>query len=203
MDFGYSPRTQELQAQADGASWTSTSTRPRRATPTSCEANTEAGKRWTPLQTIEELKPKARAAGPVEPVPARQRTRRRPVQPGVRAAGRDHGPRAVGERGLQLLGARHRQHGDAGALRLAPSTRSSWLRAAARRRDPQRLRDDRAGGRVVGRHQHRGAHRAPRRRLRDQRPQVVDLGRRRPALQDLHLHGQDRSRRRRGIRSSR
>ena len=27
-----------------------------------------------------------------------------------------------------------------------------------------------------------------------QRPQVVDLGRRRPALQDLHLHGQDRPR---------
>ena len=27
------------------------------------EANTQAGKRWTPLQTIEQLKPKARAAG--------------------------------------------------------------------------------------------------------------------------------------------
>ena len=36
------------------------------------------------------------------------------------------------------------------------------------------------------------AHRARRRRLRDQRPQVVDLRRRRSALQDLHLHGQDR-----------
>ena len=35
-------------------------------------------------------------------------------------------------------------------------------------------------------------HRARRRRLRDQRPQVVVLGRRRPALQDLHRHGQDR-----------
>ncbi len=34
-------------------------------------------------------------------------------------------------------------------------------------------------------------------RLRDQRPQVVDLRRRRSALQDRHLHGQDRSRRRR------
>ena len=47
------------------------------------------------------------------------------------------------------------------------------------------------------------AHRARRRRLRHQRPQVVDLRRRRPALQDRHLHGQDRSRRRRGTSSSR
>ena len=32
-----------------------------------------------------------------------------------------------------------------------------------------------------------------------QRPQVVDLGRRRPALRDLHLHGQDRPDRRRAM----
>ena len=35
-------------------------------------------------------------------------------------------------------------------------------------------------------------HRPRRRRVRHQRPQVVDLRRRRPALQDRHLHGQDR-----------
>ncbi len=62
MDFSYSPRTQELQARllrfmdehiypAEGAWWAE------------IEANTAAGKRWTPLQTIEKLKPKARAAG--------------------------------------------------------------------------------------------------------------------------------------------
>ena len=48
-------------------------------------------------------------------------------------------------------------------------------------------------GRVVGRDQHRGEHRPRRRRLRDQRPQVVDVGHRRPALQADHLHGQERS----------
>ena len=48
-------------------------------------------------------------------------------------------------RGLQLLGARHRQHGDDRALRLAPSMKRAVARAAARRQDPQRLRDDRAG----------------------------------------------------------
>ena len=62
MDFGYSPRTQELQAKLNAfmaqevypveARWWA-----------EIEANTAAGKRWTPLPVIEELKPKARAAG--------------------------------------------------------------------------------------------------------------------------------------------
>ena len=62
MDFAYSPRTQELQAKvlrfmdehiypAEAAYWAE------------IEANTQAGKRWTPLQVIEQLKPKARAQG--------------------------------------------------------------------------------------------------------------------------------------------
>ena len=45
------------------ASWTSTSTRTRKRYEAEIDANTKAGKRWTPLQTIEELKPKARAQG--------------------------------------------------------------------------------------------------------------------------------------------
>jgi acyl-CoA dehydrogenase len=62
MDFSYSPKTLELQAKllrfmdeyiypAEGAYHAE------------IEANTAAGKRWTPLQTIEQLKPKARAQG--------------------------------------------------------------------------------------------------------------------------------------------
>jgi acyl-CoA dehydrogenase len=62
MDFSYSPRTQEMQARvqrfmdehvypAEAAYWAE------------IEANTEAGKRWTPLEVIEQLKPKARAQG--------------------------------------------------------------------------------------------------------------------------------------------
>jgi len=62
MDFSYSPRTRELQAQllrfmdehvypAEPAWWAE------------IEANTAAGKRWTPLEVIEQLKPKARAQG--------------------------------------------------------------------------------------------------------------------------------------------
>ncbi len=62
MDFSYSPRTQDLQARLNAfmaehvypaeAAWAA-----------EIEANTQAGRRWTPLQVIEQLKPKARAAG--------------------------------------------------------------------------------------------------------------------------------------------
>ena len=62
MDFDYSPKTKELQDQlqafmdehiypAEGASHAEIA------------ANSLAGKRWTPLQTIEKLKVKARSAG--------------------------------------------------------------------------------------------------------------------------------------------
>ncbi len=62
MDFSYSPRTRELQAQltrfmddhvypAEAAWWAE------------IEANTQAGRRWSPLETVEQLKPKARERG--------------------------------------------------------------------------------------------------------------------------------------------
>ncbi|WP_128001752.1 acyl-CoA dehydrogenase family protein [Piscinibacter defluvii] len=62
MDFSYSARTQQLQAQlnrfmdefvypAEAAWWAE------------IEANTAAGRRWTPLEVIEQLKPKARERG--------------------------------------------------------------------------------------------------------------------------------------------
>jgi acyl-CoA dehydrogenase len=62
MDFSYSPRTQALQTRLNAFMV-------EHVYPTEAryfaeiEANTQAGKRWTPLQVIEELKPKARAAG--------------------------------------------------------------------------------------------------------------------------------------------
>jgi acyl-CoA dehydrogenase len=62
MDFDYSPKTKDLQARlqrfmdehiypAEGAYHAEIA------------ANTATGKRWTPLQTIENLKPKAQSAG--------------------------------------------------------------------------------------------------------------------------------------------
>jgi acyl-CoA dehydrogenase len=62
MDFSYSPRTQALQARLNV--FMAEHVYPAEARYfAEIEANTKAGKRWTPLQVIEELKPKARAAG--------------------------------------------------------------------------------------------------------------------------------------------
>lgn len=62
MDFSYSPRVQELQAQLlkffDDHIYPS-----EKAYSDEIEANTQAGKRWTPLQTIERLKPIAQKQG--------------------------------------------------------------------------------------------------------------------------------------------
>ena len=62
MDFSYSPRTQDLQARV--SAFMAEHVYPAEARYfAEIEANTRAGKRWTPLQVIEELKPKARAVG--------------------------------------------------------------------------------------------------------------------------------------------
>jgi acyl-CoA dehydrogenase len=62
MDFGYSPRTQELQQRV--RAFMDEHVYPAEAQyAAEIAANTAAGRRWTPLTVIEDLKPKARAAG--------------------------------------------------------------------------------------------------------------------------------------------
>jgi acyl-CoA dehydrogenase len=62
MDFGFSSRTQDLQQRV--AAFMNEHVYPaEHRYHAEIEANTRAGKRWTPLQVIEELKPKAREAG--------------------------------------------------------------------------------------------------------------------------------------------
>jgi acyl-CoA dehydrogenase len=62
MDFAYSPRTLELQSKL--LKFMDEHIYPAEARyDAEIAANTAAGKRWTPLNTIEELKPKARAIG--------------------------------------------------------------------------------------------------------------------------------------------
>jgi acyl-CoA dehydrogenase len=62
MDFSYSPRVQELQAQL--LKFFDDHIYPKeKAYAEEIEANTQAGKRWTPLQTIEKLKPIAQKQG--------------------------------------------------------------------------------------------------------------------------------------------
>jgi acyl-CoA dehydrogenase len=62
MDFSYSERTEALRQRV--AAFMAEHVYPAEARYwTELEAHTQAGKRWTPLAVIEELKPKARAAG--------------------------------------------------------------------------------------------------------------------------------------------
>ncbi len=93
-------------------------------------------------------------ARPVEPLPARERAGGRPDQPRVRPPVRDHGALSHRSRGLQLLGARHRQHGGPRPLRHARAE-EAVAGAAAGRQDPLGLRHDRAQGGLLGRDQHR------------------------------------------------
>ncbi len=62
MDFDYSPKTKELQVRL--SKFMDDHVYPaEQAYHDEIKANTAAGRRWTPLQTIENLKPKAQAAG--------------------------------------------------------------------------------------------------------------------------------------------
>jgi acyl-CoA dehydrogenase len=62
MDFNYSPRTQDLQKRVSAFMAEHVyPAEPRHFA--ELEANTRAGRRWSPIQVIEELKPRARAAG--------------------------------------------------------------------------------------------------------------------------------------------
>ena len=146
---------------------------------------------------MEELKGLRARSGALEPVaPPRHRGSlvARPDQRRVRVPGRDHGPQPHRARGVQLRGARHGQHGGSDPVRHARAE-GPVAGAVARGRDPFGVRDDRAGGRELRRDQHRAADRARRRRLRAQRPQVVDLRRAARALQGDDRDGQDGPRR--------
>ena len=154
-------------------------------------AQVDDGDRWQPIPLLEELKAKARAEGLWNLFLPESDVRRRALQPRLCARLRGDGALPLRARGLQLLGARYRQHGGAGPLRHRGAARG-MAHAAARRRDSLRLRHDRGRGRILRRRQHRDPDRARRRGLRHQRAQVVDLGRFGPPLPHPDRHGQDR-----------
>ena len=167
-----------------------------------------SGDIWQRPAVIDDLKAEARKPGHVEPLPhqcARTRTRPREIAakhgagltnlqyaPLAEITGRSGAHRP---RGAELRRPRHRQHGAARRVRQRGADRA-LAAAAARGRDPLHVLHDRARRGLLRRDEHRDQDRARRRRVRDQRPQVVVIGRDGPALQAADRDGQDQPRRR-------
>ena len=111
-----SPPAPRSTASCCSPSWTSGCTRTRRV----YEHQTRrGGQPQRPAADHGGDEGRGEAPRPVEPVPSRSRMGAGPVERRVRAARRDHGSQHHRERGLQLLRARHRQHGGAHPLRHA------------------------------------------------------------------------------------
>ena len=140
MDFDYSPKVQELQASC--SRFMDEHIYPTEQRYTRHRANARAGKRWTPLPIIEELKPKARAAGLWNLFLPRQSRRAATGLTNLEYAPLCEimGRVPWAPRGVQLLGARHRQHGDASQRYGTPSTRSSGSSRCSTARSARRSR---------------------------------------------------------------
>ena len=124
MDFAYTDKVQKLQAQV--SAFMEQHVYPNEARFfAEIEDNRRKGNPWVPTRVIEELKPVARAQGlwnlwrPKDHGGTLD-------EPRIRTAVRDHGPGSLRARGVQLLGAGHRQHGSAVALRNAEQQKQ-WL----------------------------------------------------------------------------
>jgi hypothetical protein len=128
---------------------------------------------------------------PVKPLPAGYAWRRA-YQPAVRPARRDQRPqRASGACRTQLRRPDTGEHGGALALRQRAAAQGV-ARALAGAPGPVVVRDDRARRGLLRRHQHSRPHRARRRRVCRQWPQVVDHRRDEPQREGLHRDGQER-----------
>ena len=159
MDFNLSQADVEWRDRV--RSFMDSEVRPRAA---DYDRQQREGERWKVLPVVEELKQAREGSRAVESVHAAG-ARRGHVDdsfafdgPGLTnlqyALCAEEMGRVLGVGGVQLLGARHRQHGSAAALR-HPRAKGAVAEAADGRGDPLRLPDDRAGCRVVRRDEHR------------------------------------------------
>ena len=187
MDLGYSNRTKELMARV--SAFMDEHIYPNESR---FEDEVAQGDRWQPLALMEELKRKAQAQGLWNLFLPRE-------ERGTGLSNYEYAPLA------EIMG--HVEWASEAFNCSAPDTgnmevllrygteeqKREWLEPLLAGRDPLRLRDDRAGRRIVGRDQHRQLDPARWRPLRSGWSQMVGDWRHRSPLQAPHLHGQDRS----------
>ena len=127
MDFSHSDKVRDLQERLTPIHGQLMSIRPKPLFTRSWRRTAAPAIPGSSTKVIEDLKQQGQGGGSVESVPAALRTRRGPHQSRIRAAVRNHGTLAYRARGVQLLGARHRQHGSAGALCTPEQQQQRWL----------------------------------------------------------------------------
>ena len=161
MDFAYSDKVRTLQKRLEA--FMDEHVYPNEAVfDAEVEANRRRGNPWVPTRILEDLKEKARAAGLWNLFLPES-------QLGAGLTNLEYAPLA------EIMGRSHIapeafncSAPDTGNMEVlvrygSRSSRRAMARAPARRRDPLRVRDDRARRRVVGCDQHRGEDRARRR----------------------------------------
>ncbi len=159
MDFDLSPKQKEWLDRVQ--SFMTKHVRP--AVPIYNEQD-KSGERWKVIPVLEDLKKKAKAEGlwnmfmpPNEHEDDEFRGAGLTNLEYALLVGAD-GPHLLGFGSVQLLRARHRQHGSVHALRLQ-GAEAQMAASADGWRDPLRLPDDGTRSCLVGRHQHRDQHR--------------------------------------------
>ena len=170
------------------------------------EAQQREGERWKVLPVVEELKAKAKAEGlwnlfmPPSHGARRSTTASSSTGPASPTSNMPSAPRRWGASAgsSEVFNCSAPDTGNMEVLhRYGTREQKERVAAAAdERRDPLGFPDDRAGRRLVRRDQHPVPHRDARRRLCDQRPQMVVERGGRSALQGRDPDGQDRSGRR-------
>jgi len=194
MDFEHSARSRELQERLlefmDAHIYPN-----ERRFHEEIEANRSAGNAWQPTKVIEELKPKARAAGLWNLFLPRS-----PRAPDGGLSNLDYAPLC------EIMGRVHFapevfncSAPDTGNMETferyaSEELKRQWLDPLLRGEIRSAFLMTEPDVRFVRRHQRPGPHRAARRQLRDQWTQMVVERRGRSALQGLHRDGQDRPR---------